>query len=134
MTRRILAIIIGIIVAMGVIALNEYIVGKIFPFPSGNDYKNSETMRTFMENASVLNYLLILSGYMLGCFCGGAVATLIEGKNIARAAFIVGSVILVSGVMNLVMLPGQPMWFIVTCLIIYIPCSLIGYLVVRKVK
>ncbi len=133
MTRRITSIIIGILVAVGIISLNEYVVGKIFPFPPEADYKNAETMRRFMENASVISYLMILFGYILGCIAGGFVASLIEGKGIPRSAIIVGAVILVSGIMNIFQLPGQPMWFIVTCIVIYIPSAFVGYLFSKRI-
>ena len=133
MTRKIIAIVIGVLIAVGIISLCEYITGKIFPFPPEIQYKDKETIRAFMENASVINYLMILFGYILGCFGGGFVASLINGKEHFQPAIIVGAILLVSGIMNIFQLPGQPSWFIITCLIIYIPSSFVGFIIAKRI-
>ncbi len=133
MAKRILAVIIGLAIAIGLIALMEKISGKIYPAPARMDFLNPESVKEMMKGMPVGAYLFILFGYIIGSFAGGFVATLIAGKESARSAIIVGAVIFFGGLMNLISLPDQPMWFNITSQLLYIPCAFIGYLFAKRI-
>jgi hypothetical protein len=75
---------------------------------------------------------MILLAYAAGSFAGGLVASLIAGIQQPKAAVIVGSILLVAGIMNIVSIPGHPLWFIIVGCLLYIPFSYLGYLSVQK--
>ena len=40
---------------------------------------------------------------------------------------IVGALLMIGGVLNFIMLPGQPVWFMAAALVTFVPLSLVGY-------
>ena len=66
--------------------------------------------------------------YALGAFMGGVVATLSSNRNQIYPALIVGSALAIGGLFN----PG-PMLFNLFSIFVYIPFSLLGYLL-SKIK
>ena len=132
MLKRIASVLIGLVVCLAVIFLLEALSAMIYPPPSGTNIKDPESVRFMMGHMPDAAFLMVLLAYILGCFSGGMVASFISGRKKPTASIIVGCIVFVSGILNVVSLPGQPVWFIVVSFILYIPFAYIGYLVVRK--
>jgi hypothetical protein len=77
-------------------------------------------------------FIWILLGYAVSAFAGGLIATLISGRRKALPAIIVGAVLMVGGIMNLIMIPYHPVWFMIANLIVYLPFAWLGYFFIRK--
>jgi hypothetical protein len=116
---------------MALIAGSEYLGGMIFQHPAV-DMKDPKTISNMMTSMPVAAFIWILLGYAFSSFVGGLIATVISGRQKMNAALIVGAFLMVGGIMNLIMIPFHPMWFMIADVCIYIPCSWLGYMVVRS--
>jgi hypothetical protein len=124
MGKKILAVVLGVIVGCIVIFLVEAIGHRVHPPPADLDYRNAEQMKAYIDTMPSSAFLFVLGAYALGSCAGGWVAAKI-GKAMALA-LIVGAILEVFGVMNVVMIPSQPLWFIAASLALYLPCSWLG--------
>jgi hypothetical protein len=132
MLKRILSVIAGAIVAVGVIFACEAASSALYPCAPGTNFKDPEAVKAIMAAMPMGAWLTVLAGYAIGCFAGGLVASLVSGRETPRASLLVGVIVTIGGIMNTVELPGQPVWIIVVSFLIYIPFALMGHLVVRK--
>lgn len=77
-------------------------------------------------------FFLILTGFALGSALGGSVATRLNRKGGMKPALIVGTVLMVLGVVNLLAVP-HPAWFVFLTTVSFLPLALLGhYLTKRK--
>lgn len=60
------------------------------------------------------------------------IATFISGRSNMQAALITGAVLMVGGIMNIIMIPYHPQWFIIADVFMYLPFAWIGYMVAKK--
>ena len=74
---------------------------------------------------------LLLVNYAVASFIAGLTATLIARRNTMRPAIVVGIVLTLAGLYNVLFLP-HPLWFALVNLLVYLPFTFIGYLLVRK--
>jgi hypothetical protein len=131
MGRRILAVLGGILVAMAVISLCEWIVGKVYPAPSLADFDNAHVLSRLVNQMPRGTYFLLLVGYAIGSFAGGLAATIIGGREEIILSVATGVVLMVAGIINLFQLPS-PLWFMISSLLIYVPVSVLGFVVGMK--
>lgn len=114
MTKHILPVVVGTMSAMILIRLCESGVHALHAMPF---------------SAALLTLLLV--NYMVCSFLGGILSTLVAGRISAIPAIVIGIVLTLAGLYNVINLP-QPLWFFVANLLVYLPFSYAGYLVVRK--
>lgn len=117
MGRKILAVILGIVVAMLLVALTEFVGHKIYPLPADLDFTNYEQVKSFVQTLPLGALLFVLLGWGLGSFFGGLVAGLMSHEKQMRASLIVGGVILAATIVNLVIIPS-PIWFAISGVIL----------------
>ncbi|MEX2181540.1 MAG: hypothetical protein WD771_05820 [Gemmatimonadaceae bacterium] len=110
--RVVLAVLAGVLFGGLVVAGVEAANGLIHAMPEGLDRSDPGAMRAFVAGLPALAFVLLLVGWLLGTFLGGALAVRMAGQRPALVAGIVGGVILAATVMNLVMLP-HPIWVVI---------------------
>ncbi len=76
-------------------------------------------------------FMLLIVNYVICSFFAGLIAALVARRITALPSFVVGIVLTLAGLYNVINLP-HPAWFSVVNLIVYIPFTYLGYLVVRK--
>jgi len=108
--RITLAVVVGAVVAVGLISLIESIGHRVYPVPAGIDWSNNEQVRAFVDGLPVGALLFVLAGWIVGAFVGGVVAAWIARSRAVLAAAIVGALVLAATVANLVIIP-HPTWF-----------------------
>lgn len=134
MGRKILAVIVGIIAAMAVIMLVQMMNALIVPPPPAEVMNDPARLVAYMVAMPTTAYVVILIGYILGSFAGGFIVTKMSrqvggGKALA---IIIGAVLMLAGVLNFfILVPGQPVWFILASLLCYIPFALLGHRMAR---
>jgi hypothetical protein len=116
---------------MAVISLCEWIVGKIYPAPSMADFDNAHALSRLVSQMPRGTYFLLLVGYAIGSFSGGFAATIAGGREDIVLSVATGVVLMAAGIINLFQLPS-PLWFMIASLLIYVPFSVLGYLVGMK--
>jgi hypothetical protein len=131
MAKRIIAVIVALIVAMALIMGFEVMGGSIFKHPN-IDPKDVKAISDLVASMTPAAFLWILLGYAVSSFVGGIIATLISGRLNIYPAIIVGCFLMVGGIMNIIMMPPQPMLFIIANAFVYIPFAWLGYVTIKK--
>lgn len=132
--RSILAIIIGIVVAMVGISLMHGLSGLIYAPPPGLEEEFAKSRQGVeMDRAKVLELIqsmplgalvMVLLSWETGSFLGGAVAALIASAGRLIHAGVIGAVVLAGTIANIFMIPGHPNWLILAGLLLPLPVSL----------
>ena len=131
MFKRVLSVVGALAVAFAIIIAFEAASGALFKTPA-IDPRNPKTVSDMMASMPLAAFLWLLLGYAVSAFAGSIVATLISGRTSMQAALITGAVLTAGSIMNLISIPGHPVWFMITNVLIFIPFAWIGYLVVKK--
>lgn len=129
MGRKILAVVVGFIVATAIFMLFEMGNSMVVARPSAEVMADHAKLAEYMANGPAMAYIIVLIGYFIGSFTGGFVATKM-GRRWSPGAtltIIVGSLLTLAMVTNIMTLPGQPWWFIAAALLTFIPLTLIGH-------
>ena len=131
MTKRIISVVIGLAVAMGLVFAFEMVSGVLFKTPAF-DPRDPKTISDMMAAMPLAAFLWLLLGHGLAAFAGGLVATFVSGRKTVQAALIVGGCLTVGGIMNLISIPYHPLWFMIADTLIYIPAAWAGFLIAKQ--
>lgn len=130
MGRRILAVIVAMIVAFGIMML-IYMGNSMVVMPPSQDVMNDPAkMRDYMTKLPMTAYVVVLASYVIASFVAGFIVTKMSRQVSTGLTMplIVGGLLTLGAIWNFfVSLPGQPMWFVVLSLLTYIPLSLLGH-------
>ena len=125
LARNILALLAGAIVAIVVIGLVQTAAHFLYPPPPGLDYNNPEVLKKVMMEAPVGALLMVLLSYFAGTFIGSWVAARLAADAPARQAYLIGGMMLISGLMNLFAIP-HPIWFWVGSIAVFVAAAWLG--------
>lgn len=125
LARNILALLAGAIVAIVVIGLVQTAAHFLYPPPPGLDYNNPEVLKKVMMEAPVGALLMVLLSYFAGTFIGSWVAARLAADAPARQAYLIGGMMLISGLMNLFAIP-HPLWFWVGSIAAFVAAAWLG--------
>ena len=87
-----------------------------------------------MESLSVLELLSATVAHIGGTFLAAALAMLIAASRTRRPGIILGGFGLVGGVLNAMMLPGQPNWLMLLDVALYVPAGWLAAELVLRLK
>ena len=128
MGRKILAVVVAMIAATAVIWVGWMISTLLAPNTPNNLQSSTEELSGYIASLPRSSFVVALVGYFLGSFAGGFIV-----KNMSRREspgmtlpILIGGILTVGGILNYVMLPGQPVWFLTLSLLIFIPVSMFG--------
>ncbi len=129
MGRKILALVVAMIVAFAVMMIVEMLNSLQLAPPSAEIMKDPAKLAEYMANGPVRAYVVVLVGYILASFAGGFIVTKMSRQVSTGVVLpiIVGALLMIGGIVNFVMLPGQPVWFMAAAMVTFIPLSLVGY-------
>jgi len=131
MLMKILAGIVGIVVANITFMLIQFASGKIFGVPEGLDTTDMAAMTNYIATLPVTALLLVLFGYALGCFLGGFVMYKIAKWDSSVLPIVLGTLGTIGWILNISMIP-QPIWMVVAGFFCFIPFALIGYRLAKR--
>jgi hypothetical protein len=131
MIKNTLAIITGLIMGsalnMGIIMIS----GSIIQPPNGVDVNTMDGLKESIHLFEPRHYIFPFLAHATGTFIGAYIASLIASNHKMKIALIIGTLFLVGGIANSLMIPAHT-WFIVMDLILaYIPMAWLGYKLVR---
>jgi hypothetical protein len=112
--KYILPVITGIVTGILLIAAGKLFIYTLYP-----------------EHISDAAYALLILNFAVCSFLAGMVATIIAGRSSVKPALVLGIVLTLSGMADIIKL-SQPVWFSSFSLLMYIPFTYFGYLLVRK--
>lgn len=129
MGRIILAVVVAMIAAVAVITIVQMMTQLVYPTPASDVMTDPAKLQAWMAAMPLSAYVIVLISYFLGSFAGGFIV-----KNMSRREspgmtlpIVIGGVLTVGAILNFfVLLPGQPLWFVIVGLLIFIPVSLFG--------
>ena len=100
--------------------------------PDPTRYSDAAYMADFLARQPAASFLLVALAHFLGAVVGGLVLGL--GGLGRRALWGLAILCTIAGIANLVMLPGQPVWFWVLDLLTYAPGVWLGYTWVARTR
>ena len=129
MGRKILAVIVAWIVAVAIMMIVEMGNSMVIAQPSAEVMADRAKLAEYMANGPAKAYIIVLIGYILASFAGGFIVTKMS-RQVSQGLTlpIIVAVLLELGMIaNVLMLPGQPVWFIELGLVTFVPVTLIGH-------
>jgi hypothetical protein len=133
MGRKLLAVIVALIVAFAIIALIQMLSSTMVAPMTAEIKSEPSRMRDYMANLPTSAYIVVLISYILGSFGGGFIVTKMSRQVSSGIGLpmIIAVLLLIAGILYVALVPGQPVWFIVLTLLIFIPFTLIGHRLAR---
>jgi hypothetical protein len=113
MIRNIIAGVVGVFVALAIIALNEKIGHLAFPPPADIDFSDPDIVEPYLASLPAWALLQVMAGWVIGVFAGILAATTISLASTTAYTLVIGGLIFAATVANLIIIP-HPMWFNVT--------------------
>ena len=129
--RSLAAVVIGAIIAFGLIMAVQLVSTRLYPMPAGLDPGNSEAMSRYIATLPVGGFLIVLLGYALGGLGGGFVAAKLAPKARFTHAGVIAILLIAASVLNLMSF-SHPVWFWVANLAVVLVFPRIGALAAAR--
>jgi hypothetical protein len=114
MLKGILGVVLGAVVAMGLIMAAQYLVHMLSGAPAV-DPNDGEAMKTMMASTPLSAKLGVIAGYLVAAGVGAWLAARIAGHR--WAGWVVAGLLLATSAANFAMLP-HPLWFMVATVVV----------------
>ncbi|MBU1436825.1 MAG: hypothetical protein KJ930_04940 [Gammaproteobacteria bacterium] len=118
MLKKILALIVGLVVCIAIVALLEQLAHQLLATPSANavDTEDPTAASAYMKNLPVAAYLMVLLAWGAGTAAGIAVASILV-KRVSRLFVpVITGMMLLSTIANFYLLP-HPWWLMITAVV-----------------
>ena len=125
MTRKIMAVLLGIITAVACVTGIEALGHAIYPPPIDLDVGDTEQMAEYMQSVPLGALLSVLAAWTFATLIGGVVAGKISGEKPLVFATIIGAFMMAASVSTLIMIP-HPTWFSITAIVLIILATLLA--------
>jgi hypothetical protein len=131
MLRSFIAVVVGLVVAVGLITANETLKMQWHPLPAGFDPADPEALQRLMLSTPLPALLQVCAGWAIGALAGGFVAGWIGQDRGRGAALAVGTLLLAATGLNFLLVPYHPVWMVVLGLALPLPLAWAGQRLVR---
>ena len=134
--RDILGVVVGAVSFPILVTLGHAMFGQmgVSEAPTVGPDQDPEAWEAFMQSLNVLELLSATVAHIGGTFLAAAIAMLIAASRTRRPGIILGGFGLVGGVMNAMMLPGQPTWLMLLDVALYVPAGWLAAEFVLRLK
>ena len=109
MIRSVLVLLGGVVAAVLVVTVMDWVVASIYPFPPGTDLKNPESFRQAVAGLPAAAFLLLVAGWSLAAGVGSYLAARLATHARVIHGLIVALFVLVATIANLAKIP-HPIW------------------------
>jgi len=116
MGRRVLATIVGVVAAVIIVLLVEYLGTLFYPPPPGLDVTDPAALAAAMATLPTGALLIILGAWLLGAGGGAGIAQAVCRRTARWPGAVVGLVMLAGAAWSLVAIP-HPIWFTAAALV-----------------
>lgn len=116
MMRKLLAVLLGLVVAFALVALIEAAGHIVYPPPPDLDFTDTVALTEYLQLMPVGALFFPLAAWTLAALAGGLVACRIAGEKPLLFATVVGAVVMAATIVNLVMLP-HPTWVSISAIV-----------------
>ncbi len=114
-SRKILAVVFGIVVAVVLIIAIEALGHAVYPVPDGLDLTDPEALQTYVMDAPIAALLFVLGAWLVATLVGGLLACFIAKESPLVYSAIIGGLVLLGTILNLMSIP-HPTWFSITAI------------------
>lgn len=139
--RNILAGVAGAFASMPANALLLMPLGRLFGAsaapaydPTGDPEAMQAIWRAYFETLEPIHMAGPVIAHWNGAFCGALVAGLLAANRSLRVPMMVAGFVLVGGIANAFMLPGQPTGFLVLDIAGYLPMGWLGWKLALRLR
>lgn len=134
MGRKILAIIVGCIVAGAIITIGQMLMATMWSPPPTAVRGDPEILRAYMQQLPTQAFVVLLLTYAVAAFGAGFIVTKI-GRRVSPGTtlpLIIGTLLFLSGIVNFFYtVPYHPLWVSLLGLALFYPMTLLGYRLAR---
>ena len=109
MIRKLLAAIVGVIVAIITIRVVEMIGHLVYPPPTDFEFGEPEEVREFISTLPVGSILFVGAAWAAGTFLGTLAGALLSKSSPLPYAIVVGGIVLAGAITMLIIIP-HPWW------------------------
>ncbi len=109
MIRSIVSILVALFSAVIIIFLVEYLSQRLYPMPESLDYNDYEALSSWIKTLPVSAMIIVILGWFVGSFTGAYIVSRMDELSAIRSTAVVGTLLLVSTIINLVQIP-HPNW------------------------
>jgi len=123
--RKVIAVVVGLIV--GALANMMILMVSILqnPLPEGMDVNDAKQMAEYVNQLPLSAFMITLAAHAGGALAGAFVCSAIMRKRWLRGMIIIGTVIMIGGIINLYSI-SHPTWFAIADVLLYLPAALVG--------
>ncbi len=114
-SRKILAVVFGIVVAVVLIIAIEALGHAVYPMPEGLDLTDPEALQAYVMDAPIAALLFVLGAWLVATLVGGLLACFIAKESPLVYSAIIGGLVLLGTIINLMSIP-HPTWFSITAI------------------
>jgi hypothetical protein len=126
MVRKVFAVLFGLIAGSFTVWAVEKAGHRFYPPAATVDVNDPESMRRMVAEMPAWAFVWVLLAWAAGALVGGFIAAKLAPSSKMRYAWIVGGLQLLAGVATILMIPGHPVWFILTGLALFLPAAWLG--------
>ena len=116
MSRKILAVVFGIVIALVLIIAIEALGQVVYPPPDGLDLTDPETLQAYIMEAPIGALMFVMEACLVATLVGSLLACFIARKTPLVYSAIVGGLVLLGTIINLMSIP-HPRWFSITSVV-----------------
>jgi hypothetical protein len=116
MRRKIVAVVLGAVVAVVLIVGIEALGHAVYPPPANLDITDSDAMQAYVMSAPIGALLSVLAAWLVATLVDGLLACFVAREAPLANSAIVGGLVLLGTINNLVSIPHPP-WFSATSIV-----------------
>lgn len=109
MIRNISAVVIGLLAGMAVNLALFTLALQFWPMPEGVTFEDAEGFAAYIKSLPVIAMLVVMLAHLGQAFVGGWIAAIISRNSSLMVAMIVGTLSMMAGIYNMLVLP-LPTW------------------------
>jgi predicted MFS family arabinose efflux permease len=112
----------------------ESLVHQLVPMDPLPKNPTIEQLTNYTENIPTFIFIVLVFGWIVAAFIAGIVSTFIDGRTSAKPMMISVGIIQLLTYLNMLLVPGHPIWMVITVTLTFLPAGFIAYLLIRKKK
>ena len=116
MYRKIIAVVLGVVVAVALIIAIEALSHVVYPVPEGLDLTNPEALQAYVMDMPITALFFVLGAWLVATLVGGLLACFIAKETPLIYSAIIGGLVLLGTIINLISIP-HPLWFSITAIL-----------------
>ncbi len=134
MGRKILAIVVGWIVAAATMMIGQMLMATMWSPPPTAVWGDSEILRAYMDELPSEAFIVLIVTYVVAAFGGGFIVAKM-GRRVSSSLslpLILATLLFVGAILNFfVVIPYHPLWVTLISLAVFYPATLLGHRLAR---